>query len=230
MFYCFRGKGFIQEYEREQAFISGLKSLQKKKGSNLIEFLGEVRCANDEVELEAYLDSVGEHELPACQTLQEYERNPYKAYKGHRLSPRASTYEKVSSYLKQYTDELEKLYEEYFNQHSPTLALFKTLAPKHWKKRMPRDEPMKILNLAKLLGVSTTVFNIQDEWTKFRNELIESEFFCGSSDDLLSKPEEFWTSILNSKTTYVPRIIRQILEKVLVTPLGSRYKKYCKYY
>ena len=217
-----RGSTFINEYDREQVFINGLKVLQKKKGSHLTEFLKEARCTDSEAEMDDYLDSFGAHELPSCKTLDIYENSLHKAYKGHKLSPRDSEYAKVSSFLKLYIDEVINLHEEYFTKHSPIMTLFRTFAPKHWKKRMPRDEPKKVLELAKLLGVSSTVFNIQDEWTKFRNDVVESQYFCGSSNDLVTKPEEFWTKILNAKSIYVPRIIRKLLERILVIPLGSR--------
>ena len=131
-------------------------------------------------------------------------------------------YAPASSFLKIYVDKIIELHEDYFRQNEDVLKLFKIFSPKSWKRRMPRDEAKHVKELATLLKVPLDLVDIEQEWTDFREMLVDSELFCQSKGDLMVKPEEFWTHVLNSKKFYVPIVIREMLEKIMTSPLGSR--------
>ena len=79
LFYQARGLTWINEQERQQTFLTGLKVLKQKKGPHLTKFLEETKCSEDEDFVDYYIDKKGKNvDIPSCKTLQHYETSSYK--------------------------------------------------------------------------------------------------------------------------------------------------------
>ena len=85
--------------------------------------------------------------------------------------------------------------------------------------RHPQEES-DIVSLGKTLGVPDAD-KLKTEWGKFKYNAMKHELYCGSEQELRTKPEIFFASLLNSKTFQVNPIVRNFLHHVMVIPTGE---------
>ena len=220
------GGTHIGEYQKQASFRKSLKLLKGKKGTKLYHFLQECRCTSDKNEMSQYIESKGTQDIPRCKNLQTYETKPFKAYKLKELATMTHYYGKISSYIKEYVDELLRLHDKYFMEESVVMLLFEIFAPLGWKKKMPTNQAMDVQKLGKILGIE----NYQElsvEWPKFRNGVINTTLFCANLNNIKKNPEEFWASLLNSNIIRVPDVIQKLIQHILVIPTGSSDAERC---
>ena len=217
------GQSPIGEYARQLEFAKHLEELQKRRGPFFTKFLKkEVRCTEDKDLVDAYIYSGGTSLLPFCNTLQRFEGSTYVVYKVKLLNRFTSSYDKLSTYLKKYTDELKSVHQQYFLKEKETMELFDILDISRWPSRMPIQETANLEKLAyklKLIPHMNYFQHFRTIWPEFRQQVFEH--LCENKDLLTKRPEEFWSYVLNSKQFSVPQEIRSLIEFVIIIPSGS---------
>ena len=130
-------------------------------------------------------------------------------------------YTAVSPILQEYTNKLMTGYTANFVENAEVLQLLEVFDPMHLKKRMPRNEQVKIRKLGALLNVEDYHQFIR-LWPKFREDLMKLPIFCNNKDDgIFKNPEKFWAYVLNSNKIQIDGPIRTLLQTILVIPLGK---------
>ena len=135
-----QGSTQVHEYSRQKEFVANLKLARQKKGENFLNFLQEVKCTDNVSEKKKYLDSNGDHPIPACGTIAKYERSKFRLYKKKELKMGDTEYTKLSPIIQPYINNIIEKYEESFLNDAPVLKLFEIFDPDKWKKNMPRNQ------------------------------------------------------------------------------------------
>ena len=211
-----RGDTYILEYERHEEFLNNIKKLKQSKGTNLIQFLNEVKCTDDEDEFLEYQN--GETDISSCKTLDNYEMSTYRSYLKKPLSDSVSDFSILSSYIKEYVDGIVFFHKKLFGKDEELRKLMKIFSIKSWKKRVLVSETNNIVRLAQLLKMPNAA-DLRSVWPTFRRSLMDSSWFCNNRE--IKQPESFWTALLNTKDFKTPSLIRSLLLRVLILTTSS---------
>ena len=213
MRYQKQGSTHIKEHGRQKEFLAMLKIAQQKKGDHLVQFLKDCKCTD-------WKDPNGNHQLQDCGTISKYERSKYRFYRGREIFSGDTDYTAVSPILQEYTNKLMTGYKANFIENQEVLQLLEVFDPLHMKKRMPRNEQVKIRQLGALLNIKDYKQFIR-LWPKFREDLMKLPIFCNNKDDgIFTNPEKFWAHVLNSDKIQIDGPIKELLQTILVIPLG----------
>ena len=213
-----RGDTYILEQERHEGFLANIKKVKQKKGENLVKFLKDVKCTDDEDEFNQYLESNGTSELSSCKTLDNYEMSSYRSYMLKPLSDSVSDFSTMSSYINVYIDAILNLHKKLFAKDQDLRKLMKIFSFKTWKKTVPVSETNNVIRLAQLLKIDNAA-DLRNEWPTFRKSLMKSDWFCKNREN--NRPESFWSALLNTKDFKIPPLIRSVLLRVLIVATSS---------
>ena len=201
-------------------FLAQLKLARQKKGDHLVEFLKTCRCTSDPNAMKKYLDSNGNDEIPVCKDVATYESSTFRIHKMKELSTGNTNYTEVSPIMQTYTNQIVEKYTESFVKDKKVLEYLKIFDPLTVKKRMPRNEQVKIRQLGDLLNIKDSHQFIR-LWPKFRQDLVTLPIFCDNKDTIFKEPEKFWAHVLNTDKIQIDGPIRTLLQTILVIPLGK---------
>ena len=213
-----RGDTYILEHERHEGFLANIKKIKQKKGENLVKFLNEVKCSNDQNEFNEYLESNGTIALSSCKTLDNYESSTYRSYKLKPLSDSVSDFSTMSSYIKVYVDGILDFHKKFFAKDQELRKLMNVFSFKSWKKTVPVSETNNVIRLAQLLKIDNAA-DLRSQWPTFRKSLMDSDWFCKNREN--KQPEAFWSALLNTKDFKIPSLIRSVLLRVLIVTTSS---------
>ena len=215
-----RGQTYINEYSRQTSFREKVQQLKQYKGEHLSTFLDEVKCSNDVNQMKRYIESGGTTRITTCGSLFNYENSRFKIYKLQLLNSGNPNFVPLSQYFHPYLNKILELHNDYFNKNKQVMKQFQLLAPEHWRSSTFPQEESDIVSLGKTLGVPDAD-KLKTEWGKFKYNAMKHELYCGSEQELRTKPEIFFASLLNSKTFHVNPIVRNFLHHVMVIPTGE---------
>ena len=208
----------IGEYRKQRLFTEKLKHLKTGKSEYLSKFLNEVKCTNDEDELQKYLDPNDDTvtDIASCGTIENYENSNYKAYKGHKLYLYDSQFERLSTYLERYVDKLVQNHEKYMFQKEELMEEFDEMNHRNWVQ-VSQNDGQPIINLGKYFKIKEYQ-RLGQSWLQLKEALLNSNFFCTHKSD---NPRTFWSLVLQNQEFVIPNNLKRLIQTVLVIATNS---------